>query len=46
MSRIGQSVEVEIRLVVIQGWERREWLIKGYRVSFRVDENVLEPDSG
>ena len=48
LSRIGESIETENRLVVARDWEERRLGVasNGYEVSFWGDDNVLKLDSG
>ena len=45
----SESMETESRPVVSRGWGwgvNERWLLKGYGVTLRGDENALEPDTG
>ena len=47
MSRIGESIEIESRLVSSRTWVTVEWGVATSRVpGLGEDENVSEPDRG
>lgn len=44
MSRIGKSLEMESRLVVVKGWGLGRITADGYRIYFWFDKNALKLD--